>query len=68
MFVETVRGKMAAARAAFDATLPTNPKGQIVTGTTGKGRMRLPPREAQPEPPTIVALTSALVQRGPMTP
>jgi TnpA family transposase len=67
MFVETVRGKMAAALAAFDASLPTDPKVQIVTGKTGKGRIRLTPLEAQPEPPNIVALTAALVQRWPMT-
>ena len=67
MFVETVRGKMVAALAACDASLPTNPQGPIVTGKTGKGRIRLPPLEAQPEPSNIVALTAALVQRWPMT-
>ena len=67
MFVETVRGKLAAALAAFAASGPTDSKVQIVTGKMGKGRMRLPPLEAQPEPPNIVAVTAALVQRWPMT-
>ena len=53
-FVETVRGKMDAALTAFDASLPANPRCKIVTSKTGKGRIRLTPLEAQPEPPNIV--------------
>ena len=39
----------------------------IVTTKTGKGRIRLTPLEEQPEPPNIVKLTAALVERWPMT-
>jgi TnpA family transposase len=66
-FVEHVRSKMTAALAAFDASLLTNPHVKIVASKMGKGRIRLTPLAAQPEPPNIVALTAALVQRWPMT-
>ena len=38
-----------------------------VTTKKGKGRIGLTPLQEQPEPPNIVALTAALVQRWPMT-
>ena len=58
---------MEAALAALNSGLPSNPNVKIVTTKKGKGRIRLSPLEAQPEPPNIVALTAALVQRWPMT-
>ena len=67
MFVENLRRKMEAALTAFDASLPTNTKVKIVTTKKGKGRIFLTPLDEQPEPPNIVALTAALVQRWPMT-
>ena len=67
VFVAELRHKMEAALTAFDATLPTNTKVKIVTTKKGKGRICLTPLEEQPEPPNIVALTAALVQRWPMT-
>jgi TnpA family transposase len=67
VFVEHVRRTMEAALTALDASLPANRKVNIVTTKTGKGRIRLTPLEEQPEPPNIVKLTAALVQRWPMT-
>jgi hypothetical protein len=67
VFVENLRRKMEAALAALNSDLPTNPNVKIVTTKKGKGRIQLSPLEAQPEPPNIVALTAALVQRWPMT-
>jgi TnpA family transposase len=67
VFVENVRSKMEAALAALNSGLPTNPNVKIATTKKGKGRIRLSPLEAQPEPPNIAALTAALVQRWPMT-
>ena len=67
VFVEKLRGKMEAALTAFDASLFTNVKVKLVTTKRGKGRICLTPLEEQPEPPNIVALTAALVQRWPMT-
>ena len=58
---------MEAALTALDASLPADAKVNIVTTKTGKGRIRLTPLKEQPEPPNIVKLTAALVQRWPMT-
>jgi TnpA family transposase len=66
-FVEDLRRKVTAALAALDGSLPANPKVKIVTTKKGKGRLCVTPLEEQPEPPNIVALTAALVQRWPMT-
>lgn len=65
VFVESLRHKIGAALAAFNATLPTNLQVKIITTKKGKGRICLTPLEAQPEPVNIVALTAALVQRWP---
>ncbi|MGH9900148.1 MAG: Tn3 family transposase, partial [Pyrinomonadaceae bacterium] len=67
VFVENLRGKMKAALASLDANLPDNAKVKIITTKKGKGRIYLTPLEAQPEPPNIVKLTAALVERWPMT-
>lgn len=67
VFVENLRRRMEAALTAFNASLPTNTKVKIVTTKKGKSRICLTPLEGQPEPPNIVALTAALVQRWPMT-
>ena len=67
VFVGNVRRKMEAALSAFDASLATTTRVKIVTTSKGKGRIGLTPLEEQPEPPNIVALTAALVQRWPMT-
>ena len=67
MFVEHVRRTMEAALTALDARLPADGKVNIVTTKTGKGRIRLTPLKEQPEPPNIVKLTAALVQRWPMS-
>ena len=67
VFVETLRHKMEAALTAFDASLPANSKVEIVTTTKGKSRICLTPLDGQPDPPNIVALAAALVQRWPMT-
>ena len=67
VFVEHLRHKMEAALTAFEASVPTHTKVKIVTTKKGKGRICLTPLEEQPEPPNSVALTSALVQRWPMT-
>ena len=66
-FVDKIRGRMDTALTAFDAGLPTNELVKIVTTKKGKGRIVLTPLDEQPEPPNIVALTAALVQRWPMT-
>jgi hypothetical protein len=66
-FVEELHRKMEVALTTFDANLPANPKVKIVTTKKGKGRICLTPLEEQPEPPNISALTTALVQRWPMT-
>ena len=63
MFVEHVRRTMEAALTALDTSLPADGKVNIVTTKTGKGRIRLTPLEEQREPPNIVRLTAALVQR-----
>jgi hypothetical protein len=62
-----LRHKMETALAAFNASLRTNTKVKLVTTKKGKGRIGLTPLQEQPEPPNIVALTAALVQRWPMT-
>ena len=67
VFVENVRRKMEAALSALDSDLPTNPTVKLATTKKGKGRIQLSPLEALPEPSNIVALTTALVQRWPMT-
>jgi len=67
VFVERLRFKMEAALSAFEASLPTHTKVKILTTKKGKGRICLTPLEKQSEPPNIVALTGALVQRWPMT-
>ena len=67
VFVENLRRKMDAALTAFEASLPANTKVKIVTTKKGKGRICLTPLEEQPEPSNIVGLTTALVQRWPMT-
>ena len=58
---------METALAAFNASLRTNTKVKLVTTKKGKGRIGLTPLQEQPEPPNILALTAALVQRWPMT-
>jgi hypothetical protein len=63
VFVENVRRDMEMALSAFDAGLPTNARVKFVTTKKGKGRICLTPLEEQPEPPNIVALAAALVQR-----
>jgi hypothetical protein len=40
---------------------------KIVITKKGKGRIQLSPLRPQPEPPNIVALTAALVERWPLT-
>jgi TnpA family transposase len=67
VFVDELRRKMETALAAFNASLPANAKVKLVTTKKGKGRICLTPLDEQPEPPNIVALTTALVQRWPMT-
>ena len=46
VFVENVRRKMAAALAALNSNLPTNPNVKIVITKKGKGRIQLSPLEA----------------------
>ena len=67
VFVETLRRKMEAALAALTSNLPSNSKVAIVTTKRGKGRISVTPLDEQPEPPNIVKLTAALVERWPMT-
>ena len=67
VFVENVRRKMEAALASLNSDLPTNPNVKIVITKKGKGRIQLSPLGPQPEPPNIVALTAALVERWPLT-
>src|SRR5512145_2043005 len=67
VFIETIRRKMDGALTALDATLPTNPKVKILTSKTGKSRLSITPLEKQPEPPNLLHLTAALVERWPMT-
>jgi TnpA family transposase len=67
VFVDHLRRTMEAALTAFDASLPADAKVNIITTKTGKGRIRLTPLEEHPEPPHIVKLTAALVQRWPRT-
>jgi hypothetical protein len=67
VFVEHLRRTMEAALTALEASVPTDTKVKIVTTKKGKGRICLTPLEKQPEPPNMVALTAALVQRWPMT-
>ena len=67
VFVDGLRQRMEQALADLDATLPTNGKVKLVTTKKGKGRICLTPLVEQPEPPNILALTAALVQRWPMT-
>jgi len=66
-FAENVRRKMEAALASLNSDLPTNPNVKIVITKKGKGRIQLSPLGPQPEPPNIVALTAALVERWPLT-
>jgi hypothetical protein len=58
---------MDGALTALDATLPTNPKVKLLTAQTGKSRLSITPLEKQPEPPNLLHLTAALVERWPMT-
>jgi len=67
VFVEHLRRRMEAALTAFEASVPTHAKVKIITTKKGKGRICLTPLEEQVEPPNIVVLTAALVQRWPMT-
>src|SRR5258708_16081305 len=67
VFVESVRRKMEAALASLNSDLPTNPNVKIVIAKKGKGRIQFSPLGSQPEPPNIVALTAALVERWPLT-
>jgi TnpA family transposase len=67
VFVDALRSKMEATLAAFNASLPANPKVKLIITKKGKGRICLTPLDEQPEPPNIVALTAALVERWPMT-
>ena len=66
-FVETVRRNMETALATLDSSLPDNAKVSIITTKRGKGRISVTPLDEQPEPPNIVKLTAALVDRWPMT-
>jgi TnpA family transposase len=67
VFVDGLRQRMELALADLDASLPTNGKVKLVTTKKGKGRICVTPLDEQPEPPNILALTAALVQRWPMT-
>jgi hypothetical protein len=66
-FVETIHGKVDGALAALDVSLPNNAKVVIAATKRGKARICLTPLDEQPEPPNIVKLTAALVERWPMT-
>jgi hypothetical protein len=67
VFVEDLRRKMDTALIALDATLPANTKVKILTSKKGKSRLSITPLEKQPEPPNLLHLTAALVERWPMT-
>ena len=67
VFVEDLRRKMDTALTALDATLPANTKVKILTSKKGKSRLSITPLEKQPEPPNLLHLTAALVERWPMT-
>ena len=67
MFIEHLRRKMDTALTALDTTLPSNPKVKILTAKTGKSRLSITPLDKQPEPPNLLHLTAALVERWPMT-
>jgi hypothetical protein len=67
VFIEALRRKMDGALTALDATLPANPKVKILTSKKGKSRLSITPLEKQPEPPNLLHLTAALVERWPMT-
>jgi hypothetical protein len=67
VFVDGLRQRMEQALADLDTSLPTNGKAKLVTTKKGKGRICITPLDEQPEPPNILALTAALVQRWPMT-
>mgnify|MGYP000898506536 CR=1 FL=1 len=67
LFVAQVRRALETALTAFNADLPTNPKVKILTSKKGKGHISLTPLAEQPEPPNLLQLTAALVQRWPMT-
>jgi TnpA family transposase len=67
MFTAAVRQKMEAALAALGGSLRKNDKVKILATKKGKGRICLTPLDEQPEPPNILKLTNALVQRWPMT-
>ena len=58
---------MDAALTALDVTLPANPKVKSLTSKKGKSRLSITPLEKQPEPPNLLHLTAALVERWPMT-
>lgn len=67
LFIATLRQKMHTALTALDTTLPSNPQVKILTSKKGKSRLSITPLAKQPEPPNLVQLTAALVERWPMT-
>lgn len=67
IFIEHLRRRMDTALMALDTTLPSNPKVKILTSKTGKSRLSITPLDKQPEPPNLLHLTAALVERWPMT-
>ena len=58
---------MDTALTVLDATLPANTKVKILTSKKGKSRLSITPLEKQSEPPNLLHLTAALVERWPMT-
>ena len=67
VFIEDLRRKMDTALTALDTTLPANTQVKILTSKTGKSRLSITPLEKQPEPLNLQHLTTALVERWPMT-
>lgn len=66
-FIEELSERLQTALDRLNTDLLTNPKVRIITSKQGKGRISLTPLDEQPEPTNILKLTSALVQRWPMT-
>ncbi len=64
-FITSLKQAMEQALKTFNDGLPSNPKVEILN--KGKGRIRLSPLEAQPEPTNIGRLKTELIQRWSMT-
>jgi TnpA family transposase len=64
-FIAALRGRLTAALADLDTTLPTNPAVRIAAA--GHGSIIVSPLTALPEPPSLERLKAELAARWPMT-